>query len=53
MDGVKLVEKVKQTLNLQEAKVILVMRELPYQTITIKMEAGRVIHKEQVKSIKD
>jgi len=53
MTGVELIEKVKGTLNLQEAKVVLVMRELPYQTITIKMEEGKVIHKEQVKSIKD
>jgi hypothetical protein len=53
IDGVKLIEKVKETLDLQEAKVIMVMRELPYQTITIKIEEGKVIHKEQVKSIKD
>ncbi|MCJ7669543.1 MAG: hypothetical protein MUO61_03380 [Dehalococcoidia bacterium] len=53
IEGVKLIEKVKETLSLQEAKVIIVMRELPYQTITIKMEEGKVIHKEQVKSIKD
>lgn len=37
----------------QEAKVIALMRELPYQTITIKIEAGKVVHKEQIKSIKD
>lgn len=53
IDDIKLIEKIKETLNLQEAKVIMVMRELPYQTITIKIEEGKVIHKEQVKSIKD
>jgi hypothetical protein len=53
IDGVKLIEKVRQTLTIQEAKVVVLMRELPYQTITIKIEEGKVIHKEQVKSIKD
>ena len=46
-------EKVRQTLNIQEAKVITLMRDLPYQTITIKMENGKVIHKERIESIKD
>jgi hypothetical protein len=53
IDGVKLIEKVKETLSIQEAKVIMLMRDLPYQTITIKIEEGKVIHKEQIKSIKD
>lgn len=53
IEGVKLIEKVKQTLTIQEAKVVILMRELPYQMITIKIEEGKVIHKEQVKSIKD
>jgi len=59
IDGVKLIdcksllEKIKQTLSVQEAKVIILMRDQPYQTITIKMENGKVIHKEQMKSIKD
>jgi hypothetical protein len=58
IDGVKLIEKslierVKQTLTMQEAKVIILMRDLPYQTITIKMENGKVIHKERIESIKD
>ena len=58
-EGVKLIdcksllEKIRQTLSVQEAKVIILMRDQPYQTITIKMENGKVIHKEQMKSIKD
>ena len=53
VDGVKLIEKIRQTLNMQEARVIMLMRELPYQTIIIKMEDGKVIHKERHESIKD
>ena len=53
IDGVKLIEKIRQTLNIQEARVIILMRDLPYQTITIKMENGKVIHKERIQSIKD
>ena len=57
IEGVKLIdcnllEKIG-TLSVQEAKVIILMRDQPYQTITIKMENGKVIHKEQMKSIKD
>ena len=56
-EGVKLIdcnllEKIG-TLSMQEARVIILMRDQPYQTITIKMENGKVIHKEQMKSIKD
>jgi hypothetical protein len=46
-------EQVRRTLNSQEAKVILLMREMAYQTITVKIENGKVIHKEQHRSIKD
>jgi hypothetical protein len=46
-------EYIKQTLNLQEAKVIILMREHPYQTITVIMENGKVVHKERKESIKD
>ena len=46
-------EKIRQTLNMQEARVVMLMRDLPYQTITIKMENGKVIHKERIESIKD
>lgn len=45
--------RIRETLKPQEAKVVLLMRELPYQTIEIRIEAGRVVHKEQRKSIKD
>jgi hypothetical protein len=51
MDGV--IEKVKETLNLQEAKVVLLMRESLYQTITVVMENGKVVHKKQLKPIED
>lgn len=37
----------------QELKVILLMREKPYQTIVVKMENGKVIHKERTENIKD
>jgi hypothetical protein len=46
-------EHIKQTLNLQEAKVIMLMRECPYQTITVVMENGKVVHKKQLKPIED
>jgi len=46
-------EQVRRTLNSQEAKVIILMREMAYQTITVKIENGKVIHKEQHRSIKD
>ena len=58
-EGVKLIdnrvllEKVRQTLNIQEAKVIMLMRERPYQIITIWMENSKVVHKERKESIKD
>lgn len=48
----RIIEKVG-TLNCQEAKVVLLMREVPYQTIIVKMENGKIVHKEQIKSIKD
>ena len=53
IDGVKLIEKVRQNLDMQEAKVILLMRERLYQTIIIRMENGKVVHKERRESIKD
>ena len=53
IDGVKLIENVKQALNIQEAKVIILMRECPYQTITVVMENGKVVHKKQLKPIED
>lgn len=61
MDGVKLeskvntgdLERVRQTLNIQEAKVIMLMREVPYGTVIVKMEGGKVVHKERRESIKD
>ena len=46
-------EHIKQTLNLQEAKVIILMRECLYQTITVVMENGKVVHKERKESFKD
>jgi len=52
-DGIKLIEKVKQTLNLQEAKAIMLMREVPYGTIEIIMENGKVVHKRRIESVKD
>lgn len=51
IDGV--VEKIRQTLDMQEAKVILLMRERLYQTVIIRMENGKVVHKERRESIKD
>ena len=53
IDDVKLIDNVKQTLNIQEAKVIILMRERRYQTITVMMENGKVVHKERKESIKD
>jgi len=53
IEGVKLIEQIRQTLNLQEAQVVLRMRERPYQTIIIRMEANKVVHKERRESIKD
>jgi len=59
IEGIKLIEckallgQVKQSLNLQEAKVIMLMRERRYQTITVIMENGKVVHKERKESIKD
>jgi len=46
-------EKIRQTLNLQEAKVIILMRELPYQTITVVMENRKVVHKKQLRTIEE
>jgi len=46
-------EQVRQTLTPQEAKVILLMRENPYQKVIVHIEAGKIVHKEQVKSIRD
>lgn len=53
MDERQVFDNIRRTLQPQEAKVILLMRELPYQIITIRMEDGKVVHKEQRKSIKD
>jgi len=53
IEGVKLIEKIRDSLNLQEAQVILRMREMPYQIITVYMEAGKVVHKERKENIKD
>ena len=46
-------EQIRQTLTLQEARVILLMRENPYQKVIVHIEAGKIVRKEQVKSIKD
>lgn len=46
-------ERIRQTLTSQEAKVIMLMRELEYQTLTIVMEKGKVVHKKQLKTIED
>ena len=46
-------EHIKQTLNLQEAKVIILMRDVPYGTIEIIMENGKVVHKRRIESVKD
>lgn len=48
----RIIEKVG-TLNSQEAKVVLLMREHPYQTIIVIMENGKVVSKKQTKSIED
>ena len=53
MSDNKLIESIRQTLNMQEARVILLMRDMPYQTITIKMENGKVIYKDRLEKIKD
>ena len=47
------IEQIKKTLSNQEAKVIINIREYPYQTIIIKVENGKIVHKEQRKSIQD
>jgi len=46
-------ERIRQTLTPQEAKVIMFMRELEFQTLTIVMEKGKVVHKKQLKTIED
>ena len=46
-------EQVRQTLTVPEARVILLMRENPYQKVIVHIEAGKIVHKEQVKSIRD
>jgi len=48
-----ILEQVRATLQSQEAKVIMLMRELKYQTITVVMENGKVVHKKQLKTIED
>ena len=45
-------ESIRQTLKLQEAKVIIRMRECDFQTLTIMMENGKVIHMERKEPIK-
>jgi len=58
-EGVKLIdcksllEKIRQTLSVQEAKVIILMRDVPYGTIEIIMEDGKVVHKRRIESVKD
>ena len=53
MTDKSIIDTVKQTLSEQEAKVVQLMRELPYQKLVIHMENGKVVHKEQNRSIKD
>jgi len=59
IDGIKLIdcksllEKIRQTLSVQEAKVIILMRDVPYGTIEIIMEDGKVVHKRRIESVKD
>ncbi len=53
IDCKALLEKVRQTLSIQEAKVIILMREFPYQVITVVMENGKVVNKKQTKNIED
>ena len=48
-----IIEAVKETLSEQEAKVVLRIRERPFQTLTIIMEDGKVVHKERKEPIKD
>jgi hypothetical protein len=48
----RIIEKVGE-LTYQEAKVVLLMRERPFQTLTVIMEHGKVIHKERKEPIKD
>ena len=47
------VEQVRRSLTMQEARVILLMREKPFQTLTIIMENGKVVHMERKEPIKD
>ena len=53
MSDKSIIDTVKQTLSEQEARVVRLMSELPYQRIVIHMENGKVVHKEQNRSIKD
>ena len=53
MSDSTLLEKVKQTLTLQEAKVIMLMRDVPYGTIEVIMEDEKVVHKRRIESVKD
>ena len=53
MTDKSIIDTVKQTLSEQEARVVRLMRELPYQKLVIHMENGKVVHKEQNRSIKD
>jgi len=46
-------ERIRQTLTSQEAKVIILMRELFYGTIEIIIEGGNVVHKKRIESVKD
>jgi hypothetical protein len=48
-----ILEQVRATLKPQEAKVIMEMRKMSFQTLTIIMEHGKVIHKERKEPIKD
>ena len=46
-------ERIRQTLTSQEAKVIMLMRDISYGTIEVIMEDGKVVHKRRIESVKD
>ena len=53
MTDKSIIDTVKQTLSEQEARVVRLMREHPYQTIVVVMENAKVVNKKQTKSIED
>ena len=53
LDEREVLRNVRQTLSMQEAKVILLMREFPFQEVTVKMENGKVLYKKQSRIRKD